>query len=49
MTHPDPGDRRWPMLLKDLVARFEAMRLPPADGPSRMLIPVTFGEPLPPT
>jgi hypothetical protein len=48
VTHPDPGDRRWPMLLNDLVARFEAMRLPPADGPSRMLIPVTFGEPLPP-
>ena len=48
VTHPDPGDRRWPMLLNDLVALFEAMRLPPADGPSRMLIPVTFGPPLPP-
>ncbi len=48
VTHADPGDQRWPMLLKDLVARFEAIELPPADGPSRMLIPVSFGPPLPP-
>ena len=48
VTHPDPDDRRWPVLLNDLVAQFGAMRLPPAEGPSRMLIPVTFGLPLPP-
>lgn len=46
---PPEAARRWPRLLADLVARFEAMRLPPAPEPSEMLIPISFGAPISPS
>jgi Rps23 Pro-64 3,4-dihydroxylase Tpa1-like proline 4-hydroxylase len=43
VIHPDADDRQWPPLLTDLIARLSRMRLPSAEGPSRLVLPVLFG------
>jgi len=45
VIHPGDGERRWPMLLNELLGRFEALRFPAADGPSQILVPISFGQP----
>ena len=48
VIHPDADDPDWPPLLRDLVGRLEAVRFPAAEGATHLLLPVLFGQLLPP-
>jgi len=43
VIHAGDGERRWPALLTELLARLAAIRFPESGGPSQMLIPMSFG------
>ncbi len=43
VIHDSEADRRWPELVRDLIARLEATRFPAASGPTRLIVPVLFG------
>ena len=49
VLHPDPNDRRWAGLASDLVTRFSALAFPAASGPSLVIVPLAFGQQLPPS
>jgi hypothetical protein len=48
VIHQDAGDRRWPIVLGDLVRRLAALSFPPAGGPTELVLPIIFGQLLPP-
>ena len=46
VLHPDPGHVEWESLRAKLVARFERLRFPPADGETMLIQPLLFGGPV---
>jgi hypothetical protein len=46
VIHPDPGHVEWEALREKLVARFEALRFPPAAGETVLIQPLLFGGPV---
>lgn len=47
VAHADGENAAWPGLVDDLVTRMQAVRFPPADGVSHLVLPVLFGKLLP--
>jgi hypothetical protein len=46
VIHPDPGHVEWESLRAKLVARFENLRFPAADGETMLIQPLLFGGPV---
>jgi hypothetical protein len=46
VIHPDPGHVEWESLRAKLVARFQGLKLPPADSETVLIQPLLFGGPV---